>query len=759
MLAVLRRIAQETNAAHSMLEMLKLFVYRIREAMNIEACSIFLVDERLRQFVLMATDGLNTEQVGKLRFDFNQGLVGMIAAREESLNIEDAALHPHFLRLPEIQEEALKAFLGVPIVHQRRVLGVLVVQQTKKRYFDEMEESFVITVAAQLAGVIAHAEVTGELARLLRGPEFSQKSTEEQSVTGIASVGGIAIGQIIVIYPQADLNAVPDRITSDIAGEITLFQQALAKARADVSQLAARLAPTLPPEEQNLFQAYQHILDSSSLSAEVIAEINTGQWAQSALRRVIKRHTLHFENLEDEYLRERAVDLRDLGRRILAHLQENQLKMQHYPEATVLIGEEVTAARLAEVPEGCLAGIVSVKGSSYSHAAILARALGIPTIMGANGLSLTDLENKEVIVDGYAGQVYITPSEHLKREFQELQLEEQTLNAELQALRGLPAETLDGYRIQLHVNAGLAADASRALSIGAEGVGLYRTEVPFMTRDFFPTEEEQRVIYRQLLNAFAPRPVVMRLLDIGGDKILPYFKVSEANPYLGWRGIRVILDHPEVFLVQTRAMLKANAGLNNLRILLPMITSVNEVNDALLLLKKAYQEVQEEGYAVSMPAIGVMIEVPSAVYQIAALAKRVDFFSVGSNDLTQYLLAVDRNNPYVANLYDGLHPAMLILFKQLIDTVHQHNKKISICGEIASDPAAAMLLVALGFDGLSMNAASLLRIKWVIRSFNHGYLQSLLAEVMTYDDSIKIRFHLEQVLNHAGLGGLIRAGK
>ncbi len=300
--------------------------------------------------------------------------------------------------------------------------------------------------------------------------------------------------------------------------------------------------------------------------------------------------------------------------------------MPQYAEKTILIGETLTPNDLAEVPEGCLAGVISAKGSGNSHVAILARAMKVPTVMGVGDAPLYELQDKDIIVDGYYGQIYVSPGQPLRAEFERLIQRRTKIDAELDEIRDLPAVTKDGHRIGLMVNTGLGADISISLAAGAEGVGLYRTEIPFLMRDRFPSGEEQRIIYRQLLASFAPRPVIMRTLDVGGDKPLPYFPIKEDNPFLGWRGIRITLDHPEIFLSQARAMMRASEGLNNMRIMLPMITDVTEVDEALRLLRKAYSEVRDEGYDIEMPQIGVMIEVPSAVYQARALAKRVDFF-------------------------------------------------------------------------------------------------------------------------------------
>ncbi len=333
------------------------------------------------------------------------------------------------------------------------------------------------------------------------------------------------------------------------------------------------------------------------------------------------------------------------------------------------------------------------------------------------------------------------------------------LNQSLVSLRDKPAETSDSYRVSLQVNTGLAMDAGLSMSVGAEGVGLYRSEVPFMSRDRFPSEDEQTIIYRQTLKAFAPRQVTMRTLDIGGDKLLSYFPIEEDNPYLGWRGIRITLDHPDVFLVQVRAMMRASEELNNLRIMLPMITNLSEIEEASYLIEQAFEELLEEEYHIEKPKIGVMIEIPAAAYLAREMAKRVDFISVGSNDLTQYLLAVDRNNARVATLYDSLHPAMLRVLLKIVEGGHGAGVEVSICGEMASDPLAVILLIAMGFDTLSMNSASLPRIKWIIRNFAIANARKILAEVLEFEHPAEIRLHLQKALEAEGLGGLIGMGK
>jgi len=748
MLNSLRSIVLEVNAARDMKTALAIIVTRVKQVMATQVCSVYLRDTK-GNYVLMATDGLNQDAVGKVRLAAGEGLVGRVVVREEPINLEHAEAHPSYQYFPETGEERYSAFLGVPIIHHRKVLGVLVVQQVEQRRFDEGEEAFLVTMSAQLAGVIAHAEATGGVVPL------GAKATQAKFI-GVSGASGIAIGEAVVIAPSADLRSVPYQACKDIEAEIAFFNRSLMAVRDDIKSLGEQLRARINREEQALFDAYLAMLDDASLGGEVTDRIRKGANASYAWSEVILEHENIFNSMNDPYLRERATDLRDLGRRVLAYLQESNQKTRVYPDKTILIGEELTASMLGEIPKEKLAGLVSVQGSSNSHVAILARAMDIPTVMGAVDLPFTQIDGRPIIVDGYKGTVYCDPSAQLRKQYKAIFLEEQALVKGLEALKNLPCETKDRYRLPLHVNTGLMADVVRSLERGAEGVGLYRTEVPFLLRDRFPSEEEQRAIYREQLEAFAPHSVTMRTLDIGGDKALPYFPIEEDNPFLGWRGIRVTLDHPEIFLAQIRAMIKASEGLDNLRILLPMITNMQEVDASKALIQRVHKELIEEGYRVRKPQIGVMIEVPAAVYLAPELSRRVDFLSVGSNDLTQYLLAVDRNNAQVADLYQAFHPAVLRALQYIVYAAHDAGISVSICGELAGDPGAAILLMAMGYDVLSMSATNLPKVKSVIRGITFERAKQLLAEVMRMSNGDLIREYIARELRETGLTRLIR---
>jgi phosphotransferase system enzyme I (PtsP) len=747
MLDTLRRLAQDVSSASDLSEALPLIVDRVRDAMAVDVCSVYLKDDATGDFVLMATEGLLPGCEGRVRMAAREGLVGLIAERKEPLNLEDAAAHPRYRYFPETGEERYHGFIGVPIIHYREVLGVLVAQHREHRFFNSSEAAFLVTVATGIAGALQTARRTGGMAGTGEQHGFLQ---------GIAGAPGIAIGTIALSRPLARLADVPDRPAEDIAEEEALFRAAAARVQSELRGLGQRMSALLPREDQALFDVYAMLLGSDALVADTVQRIRAGSWAPAAWRDTVLEHVRAFDQMGDEYLRTRAGDLRDIGRRVLVALSSEAREPFRYPERCVLVGEEITAAEIAEVPPGQLAGVVSTEGSVLSHTAILARALGVPAVMGLGNVPIGRLDGLPIVVDGYQGRVYARPTRTVVAEFERILRDEQLLAAELSDLRNLPSVTPDGRPVALEVNTGLVADIQPALESGAAGVGLYRTEFPYMIRHAFPSEEDLYRNYRQVLTAFAPRPVTMRTLDIGGDKALPYFAIEEGNPFLGWRGVRVTLDHPEIFLTQLRAMLRADIPFRNLRVLLPMVTRVSEVDEALELLDRAVSELKEEQQAVVHPPLGVMIEVPAAALQTVSLARRVDFLSIGTNDLTQYLLAVDRNNARVAPLYDGLHPAVLRTIAHVVEAAHSVNKPVGVCGEMAGDPAAALLLLGMGVDSLSMAASSLPRVKWVVRSFTRAHAQQLLDQSLEFEEASTVRALVHATLKDAGLGSLIR---
>ncbi|MCW8834010.1 MAG: phosphoenolpyruvate--protein phosphotransferase, partial [Colwellia sp.] len=725
MLTTLRRIVLEFSQDAQLHSALERMVSQIKKALKTDCCSVYLADYSQQHFLLMASDGLAITSLGQTTIGFSEGLVGLVGQREEPLNIANAHHHKDFINAPEVQEDDFNAFLGTPIIHRRKVLGILSIQQKQARHFTENDEAFLVTLAAQLANALADAEVRNLL------NQTQEKNCTVKQLVGIAGAPGIALSQIMVCQPKADLTALAlCEIPPEAQDEQTQrFEQALAKTSADFEQLSLKLSHFIQDETLAIFDVYKQLLTQADISQEVYAKIKQGWQAESALKLVIEHYVLQFEAIDDSYLRERASDIRDLGNRLLFNLQQQHNQPLTLPHAFVLLADEVTASMLAEYQHKGLKGIISLSGSANSHAAILAQALEVPAVMGVSGIPLAQIDKQEVIVDGYSGELFINPDEALKREFQHLIAQEHALTEKVLAEIHLPTITPDGRTIELQLNAGLSAGFDCPEQLSSLGVGLYRTEIPFMSRPCFPSELEQTQLYEKILADFPQKSVTMRTLDVGGDKSLSYFPINEDNPFLGWRGIRITLDHPEIFLVQVRAMMRANQYHNNLEIMLPMISNVSEVDEALRLINQAYYEVNSElkqelkskrkaehtGHIDSgnnnlpRPKIGIMLEVPSVIFQLDELAQRVDFFSVGSNDLTQYLLAVDRNNAQVASLHDAYHPAVLRALNSIAEQSTKYLVPLSLCGELAGEPAGALLLLAMGFDKLSMNGHNIAR--------------------------------------------------
>ncbi len=752
---ILKKIVREVELAKNLSSALELIVSRVSDVLQAEVCSVYIVqkdDKGHKHLILRANKGFPRDAVDHARLKIGEGLVGRIAERSESINIIDAPLHKQFLAVEKIVEEDCLAFLGVPIVEHGRVLGVIVVQKKLGQFTDE-HEAFLTTLASRLSNAILQAKNSGDLQQ--------QLNTSRGSIDLIGSSGspGISIGNAVLLFENHYISASQQKKSRGVDVETRVFNEAIDAVIAELSEQADIMRESLPEAEVALFTVYIQMLQNGPLIEETIKGIEDGLWAPMAWRNSIETHAEIFDSMDDVYLAERAQDVRDLGKRISKGMTHSKEEMLNYPQDTILIGDNIGVTDLARVPAGVLKGIVSGHGSKSSHVAILAHALGVPAVMGVPNLPMRGVEGKTVVVDGYDGHVYIDPKPELFDSLIEAINEDDLILLELDDLLDERATTTDGVDISLYVNSGLMADLSPSILAGADGIGLYRTEIPFQIRDRFPTEAEQFELYHELLSLFKGKPVVLRTLDVGGDKPLSYFPINEENPFLGWRGIRITLDHPEIFMTQVRAMLRANMGLGNLHILLPMVTNRIELDDALILIHRAKNELDDELNAdVPFPKVGVMIEVPAAVYQIEELCQLVDFVSVGTNDLTQYLLAVDRNNENVADLYTALHPAVLKAMRQIVQGALKQNTPVSVCGEMAGDPLGMLLLLGLGIESLSMSVGSISRIKQVIRHFSTVEARELLEQALALADPDDIRNMLVEAINDKELGGLIRAG-
>ncbi|HCD1116441.1 TPA: phosphoenolpyruvate--protein phosphotransferase [Proteus mirabilis] len=747
MLTRLREIVEKVAMAASLPEALELLVKETCQAMHTDVCSIYLADIPHRCFYLMATKGLKKPKGRAVSLSFDEGVVGEVGRLSELINLADIREHPNFTYLPQVKEDDLRAFLGVPIVYRRQLLGVLVVQQKERRLFNESEESFMVTLATQLGAILSQVQTKG-----LFG-QYRQSRIKALSVsTGVVMAYGWQE------MSQPTLDHVFKASALDIKSELNRLTVALEDATSECRRFSKRFMANSQKESAAIFDLYSHLLNDPQLRQKMTGVIQQGYVAEWAVKVVIEKFSAQFSSLKDSYMRERASDLKALGQRLLFHLDDDLSTTNTWPDRFILVADELSANLLAELPEQQLAGVIVRDGATHSHSAILVRAMGIPAIMGAD-IQPELLHNRMLILDGYRGEIFIEPEPFIMQEYRQIIDEERVLSQLAEEQLEQQAVLKNGESISVQLNAGLSIKYEQRISVGIDGVGLYRTEIPFMLQSGFPSEDEQKNRYREILSFFPNKPVVLRALDIGADKQLPYMPINEENPCLGWRGIRILLDQPEIFLIQLRAMLKANLEFKNLKILLPMVTSIDEIEEAKALLLRACAEVSREMKCECiLPPVGIMLEVPSLVFMLPQLAHRVDFISIGTNDLTQYLLAVDRNNTHVALLYDNLHPALLRSLNIIALECQRYQLPVSVCGEMAGTPMGALLLIGLGFRQLSMSGRSLPRVKYLLRHLDPAILQPFMQQVLKAETVIEIKKLSADFMERQGLGGLIRGG-
>ena len=747
MLTRLREIVEKVASAPRLNEALDILVTDVCQAMETEVCSVYLADNDRRCFYLMATRGLKKPRGRTITLAFDEGIVGLVGRLAEPINLADAQKHPSYKYIPSVKEERFRAFLGVPIIQRRQLLGVLVVQQRELRQFDESEESFLVTLATQMAAILSLSQLTAL---------FGQY--RQTRVRALPASPGVAIAEGWMDATLPLMEQVYEASSLDTALERERLTGALEEAANEFRRYSKRFAAGAQKETAAIFDLYSHLLSDASLRRELFAEVDKGAVAEWAVKKIVEKFAEQFAALRDGYLKERAGDLRTLGQRLLFHLDDTTTGANAWPERFILVADELSAATLAELPQDRLAGVVVRDGAANSHAAIMVRALGIPTVMGAD-IQPAILHGRTLVVDGYRGELLVDPEPILIQEYQRLISEENERSRLAEGDVDRPAELKSGERVKVMLNAGLSPEHEQMLGRRIDGIGLYRTEIPFMLQSGFPSEEEQVAQYQGMLQMFNDKPVTLRTLDVGADKQLPYMPISEENPCLGWRGIRITLDQPEIFLVQVRAMLRANAATGNLSILLPMITSLEEVDEARRLIDRAGREVEEMiGYAIPKPRLGIMLEVPSMVFMLPNLANRIDFISVGTNDLTQYVLAVDRNNTRVASIYDSLHPGMIRVLSMIVQETERYGIDLRLCGEMAGDPMCVTILIGLGFRHLSMNGRSVARVKYLLRHIDLEDAQTLAQRSLEAQMATEVRHQVAAFMERRGLGGLIRGG-
>ncbi len=761
---ILEDVSTLIHQSHDLAETLKNIVTLVSKRMGTEVCSIYLLEDDQETLRLCASKGLSRKAVGKVTMKIGEGLTGLAAENRQVVAIQEPETHPRYRYFKETGEERFHSFLGIPLFDRKTPIGVLTIQTKEPRKFSADDISALSTIAFQASSIVINARLLESIRKneeeksvfalelektrqSLLDKERPPQEPKSSTLRGTVAYPGLASGPAHVLDDNLGFADSLDEGPVDVEKELQKLDLTLEKTRIQTLFLEKRVAERLSQNDAAIFHTHLMILEDRSFMEKLRNEIRLGHGVSFSLKKIVAEYIEVFERMEDPYLRERAADIKDIGRRLLANLNDNQQATLQLKSPGVLIARELLPSDMAALDHEQIKGIVTEAGERNSHAVIMAKSLGIPALVGVKGAVKATTPESLVILDANSGCFYIDPPTHVVEEYRRLEADGSRELHRLEEFRSLPPETSDGQKVTLRANIGLVSDIDIALRNGAEGVGLYRTEFPYMTRGSFPDRDDQYQLYRKVVENFPDYPVTIRTLDIGGDKALPYFSPpKEDNPFMGWRSVRVSLDNRDIFRTQIEAILMAGVH-GPVKLLFPMISGLEEV--------RAYKEVIEEArtvlsrekipFAQTVP-IGVMIEVPAAVMLAPQLAREVDFFALGTNDLIQYMLAADRNNPLVNKYYDPLHPAILQVLNQVAATARQQGKGLCLCGEMASDPMNFLVLYGMGIDEFSMPSPFIPRIKAFLRDLPSDVAHQAAAKALTMSDSASIRGHLVGVL-------------
>ncbi len=717
----LRQVMAEDGDTRSRLDHV---VRLIASTMVADVCSIY-VREADGSLLLVATEGLKAEAVNKTRLAAQEGLVGFVARTAEPIAIEDAPRHPAFSYRPETGEDPFHAFLGVPILRTGGVTGVLVVQNRTERSYREEEIDTLQTISMVLAEIVHTLETTPAAQS---APERRVRGPGGGNLKGRIFCEGLGFGRAVLhdpVVPAAKF------FSSDQIAESERLNAGLIDLRASIDRMMLIDGAALGGDPRDVMEAYRLLAEDPSWAEKLHEGIRSGLSAEASVDRARREHRARLMNARDPYLRERLHDLEDLDNRLLRVLGGEEGKPKITGERSVLVARRLGPAELLEYAKVGLRGILMEEAAASSHAAIVARALGIPAIGGIENLTTRIEQGDYIIVDAEEGSVHIRPDDVVYDAYKARVGLRSERQARYAALKGLPAQTLDGTHVSLMLNAGLELDLDMLDQAGADGVGLFRTEFQFLVSETLPRLDDQITLYQRVLQHAAGRPVVFRTLDLGGDKVLPALNLQrEENPALGWRSIRFALDHKGLFRRQLRALVRAAAD-GPLTVMFPMVTVPSEYHAAkALLLEEVAWSLQKTGKQPSKLEVGVMLETPALGFSMQDLAGEVDFLSVGTNDLLQFFFAADRMTPSVSERYDLVDPAALRFLKMVAETCKAGNIRLSVCGEATASPPVALCFAALGYTSLSMAASAIGPVKQALRGVDLNAFRAGLFERM-----------------------------
>ena len=697
----------------------------IAQNMVAEVCTIYLV--RAGGILeLFATEGLKEEAVHLTRLQVGEGLVGLVAERGLPLNLSEAPQHPRFVYRPETGEDIYHSFLGVPILRTGKVVGVLVVQNVAARRYRPEEVEALQTISMVMAELVGSGELVD------RDELYEDTTAIGQPITldGTALASGIGAGIAVFHQPQVKITKT---IADSIDDERIRLEDAIAEMRLQLEQLIEHPDLAHGGEHREVLETYRMFAYDQGWQDKMRDAVLSGLTAEAAVDRVQQENRARMAKIRDPYLRERVADFEDLATRLIRIIQGDQTDYRaKLTEDSVLVARNIGPAELMEYDQTFLKAIALEEGSSTAHVIIIARAMGIAVLGRINGLLNHVEPGEDVIVDTGGEHLFVRPAEDVIATYRETVTVQEQLQAEYIAERNLPAETRDGHRIDLFMNAGLLVDLPSLDNTGAEGIGLFRTEFQFMVSPALPKVDEQTKIYKAALEAAGDRPVVFRTLDIGGDKQVPFLpREEEENPAMGWRAIRIALDRPALLRFQLRALLYAAAE-KDLYVMFPMIAEVAELRRCKVILQKEVDRLERFGKVPPKSVkVGCMLEVPSLSWQLDALMKEVDFLSIGTNDLMQFFFACDRGNPRLADRYDLLAPSVLAFLNMIVKVCGDAGVPVTLCGEMGGKPIEALALVALGMQRLSISPTSVGPVKRMIRSVHMGKLRDFLLENLT----------------------------
>jgi len=743
--------------------------------MDADACSLYLTDARTNALTMEATIGLYAEAVRHVSLPHGEGLVGLAATTGQPVVTVHAREHPQYKYFPETGEERFESFMAVPLIVRGTTIGVLTVQTISPREFDSSEVEIFSTCAQLIAPVVFNARllalvgVSDEEASLrIAGREAAELRAQDRKAQniehrGIATSRGIAIGAVYRLETPLDLGHLDYRPAGDAERETQELMNAIGDARRAIDEMREKLGSKFGMDLAAVFQTHIQILEDKGFVAKLRGEALVTGNALTALSNVIDTYRKSFQRISDPYFRERVADIEDVGHRVMECLLGDRHQTAPLAEGAIVVASTLLPSMFARLELEKISAVVSEHGGPTSHGAIFARTLEIPAVTGIPGIQAAVRSGEMAIVDGGEGCIILAPDEGLLYEYRRAQQRYTVAIEHLDALRERPAETRDGRRIRLTANVGLVSDLRLVDQHGADGVGLFRTEMLAFAHRGFPGEDEQAELYESVAKAMAPRPVTIRTLDLGGDKEMPNVGTRpEDNPQLGCRSIRLSLANQGIFKAQLRAIYRASA-VGNVRLMLPMITSIDELRSAKALIAEAIEDLERAGvpYDEAVP-VGLMIEVPSAAINAEMLARESDFFSIGTNDLTQYTLAVDRGNEYVAHIYDPLHPAVLALMGASVRAAARAHIPISVCGEVSSNPLAVPLLVGLGIKELSSIPSAVPLVKEIIRELDFGDLEADVRAAQHAGTAVEVhriaaaRLQQAELLEHPDIGSWLR---